>query len=217
MAGEGGGGGGGGKSGAAESGSGNGGASFATLARLEQTPTDDKDKPMENLFIRDIVVYVDPFEEFLKGQGQGQGQGQSEKQKQGNRGTMNGTPEEARNYDPVTAGAGAGATASTKRYTDKNDGDDDYNDDDDDSTTTWTGRKLNIRNNYNDDDINGAAGVGKYLKAAKANTVGNGGMERDGENGTSTYKDDMMMMPPSSKKIKSSGGSAGGFGNFDNW
>ena len=37
-----------------------------TLKRLEETPVDDKDRPTARCEIEDIVVYVDPFEEFLK-------------------------------------------------------------------------------------------------------------------------------------------------------
>ena len=37
-----------------------------TLKRLEDIPGDDKDRPTEQCEIEDVVVYVDPFEEFLK-------------------------------------------------------------------------------------------------------------------------------------------------------
>lgn len=37
-----------------------------TLKRLEGVETDDKDRPVEECRIVDVVVYVDPFEEFLK-------------------------------------------------------------------------------------------------------------------------------------------------------
>nr|POF13982.1 peptidyl-prolyl cis-trans isomerase-like 2 [Quercus suber] len=37
-----------------------------TLKRLEDVETDDKDRPTQRCAIEDIVVYVDPFEEFLK-------------------------------------------------------------------------------------------------------------------------------------------------------
>jgi peptidyl-prolyl cis-trans isomerase-like protein 2 len=37
-----------------------------TLKRLEETPVDDNDRPTARCEIEDIVVYVDPFEEFLK-------------------------------------------------------------------------------------------------------------------------------------------------------
>ena len=37
-----------------------------TLKRLEEIPGDDKDRPTSRCEIEDIVVYVDPFEEFLK-------------------------------------------------------------------------------------------------------------------------------------------------------
>jgi peptidyl-prolyl cis-trans isomerase-like protein 2 len=37
-----------------------------TLSRLENVKGDDKDKPIEDIQLRDIVVFVDPFEEFQK-------------------------------------------------------------------------------------------------------------------------------------------------------
>lgn len=37
-----------------------------TLERLEATEVDDKDRPIEKCEIEDVVVYVDPFEEFMK-------------------------------------------------------------------------------------------------------------------------------------------------------
>lgn len=37
-----------------------------TLARLEAVPTDDKDRPLERCAIEEVVVFVNPFEEFLK-------------------------------------------------------------------------------------------------------------------------------------------------------
>lgn len=37
-----------------------------TLTRLEDSKTDDKDRPLEEIRLEDVVVFVDPFEEFLK-------------------------------------------------------------------------------------------------------------------------------------------------------
>ena len=37
-----------------------------TLNRLEAVEVDDKSRPTEHCEIEDVVVYVDPFEEFLK-------------------------------------------------------------------------------------------------------------------------------------------------------
>lgn len=37
-----------------------------TLSRLENVRTDDKDKPIEDCVLEDVVVFVDPFEEWLK-------------------------------------------------------------------------------------------------------------------------------------------------------
>ncbi|KAF2236208.1 hypothetical protein EV356DRAFT_482318 [Viridothelium virens] len=37
-----------------------------TLKRLEGVETDDKDRPVEECILKDVMVFVDPFEEFLK-------------------------------------------------------------------------------------------------------------------------------------------------------
>lgn len=37
-----------------------------TLKRLEAVPVDDKDRPLERCAIEEVIVFVDPFEEFLK-------------------------------------------------------------------------------------------------------------------------------------------------------
>lgn len=37
-----------------------------TLKRLEKVAVDDKDRPTERCEIEDVIIYVDPFEEFLK-------------------------------------------------------------------------------------------------------------------------------------------------------
>ncbi|KAH8653517.1 peptidyl-prolyl cis-trans isomerase cyp8 [Xylariales sp. PMI_506] len=36
------------------------------LAKMEAAPTDGSDRPLSKIFIKDVVVYVDPFEEFRK-------------------------------------------------------------------------------------------------------------------------------------------------------
>ncbi|OTA60390.1 peptidyl-prolyl cis-trans isomerase cyp8 [Hypoxylon sp. EC38] len=36
------------------------------LSKMEAVPTDGSDRPLNKIFIKDIVVYLDPFEEFLK-------------------------------------------------------------------------------------------------------------------------------------------------------
>ncbi|KAK5019727.1 cyclophilin peptidyl-prolyl cis-trans isomerase Cyp8 [Cryomyces antarcticus] len=37
-----------------------------TLAALENVKTDERDKPVETCVLEDVVVFVDPFEEFMK-------------------------------------------------------------------------------------------------------------------------------------------------------
>ena len=36
------------------------------LAKMEAAPTDGSDRPLHKIAIRDVVVYVDPFEEFQR-------------------------------------------------------------------------------------------------------------------------------------------------------
>lgn len=36
------------------------------LAKMEQVPTDGSDRPLNKIVIKDVVVFVDPFQEFLK-------------------------------------------------------------------------------------------------------------------------------------------------------
>lgn len=43
-----------------------GGESQATLTRLENVPTDDGNKPLQECAIENVVVFVEPFEEFSK-------------------------------------------------------------------------------------------------------------------------------------------------------
>jgi len=38
----------------------------ATLDKMERVPTDSGSRPLEDIRIKDVVVYLDPFEEFLK-------------------------------------------------------------------------------------------------------------------------------------------------------
>ncbi|KAK3313818.1 hypothetical protein B0H66DRAFT_362899 [Apodospora peruviana] len=42
------------------------GESMTTLAKMEDAETDESDRPLDKIFIKDVVVFVDPFEEFLK-------------------------------------------------------------------------------------------------------------------------------------------------------
>jgi peptidyl-prolyl cis-trans isomerase-like 2 len=36
------------------------------LSKMEDTPTDGSNRPLHKIFIKDIIVFVDPFEEFQK-------------------------------------------------------------------------------------------------------------------------------------------------------
>ncbi|KAH8895109.1 hypothetical protein GQ53DRAFT_779887 [Thozetella sp. PMI_491] len=40
------------------------------LAKMEAVETDGSDRPLNKIFIKDVVVFLDPFEEFLKEKGQ---------------------------------------------------------------------------------------------------------------------------------------------------
>ena len=44
--------------------------SSETLKRLESVPTDDKDRPTEECVLNDVVVFVDPFKEFMNERGE---------------------------------------------------------------------------------------------------------------------------------------------------
>ena len=209
----------------------------ATLNRLEQAPTDEKDRPTERLFIRDIVVYVDPFEEFMRGKGV-DGRRSVDTRGSNTRTTTSG------GSGGGGGGSGGGGTKRRIAHANGNADDDDDNADvdDDDHTTTWTGRKLHNgrTDNHGARGDSDGAGVGKYLKAAMADARAtipaaakdvsslNGAQQLehvDNDDGDDNDDDDSgrrMMppppLPPPSKKIKSSGGGGGGgFGNFDNW
>ena len=43
-----------------------GDASFVTLNKLENVKTDDKDRPVEDIELQNVKVFIDPFEEFMK-------------------------------------------------------------------------------------------------------------------------------------------------------
>ncbi|KAM7199069.1 putative cyclophilin type peptidyl-prolyl cis-trans isomerase [Naviculisporaceae sp. PSN 640] len=57
-----------------------GAESMQVLDRMEQTPVEDgSNRPLEDIVIKDVVVFVDPFEEFLKDKGKKE---REEKQKE---------------------------------------------------------------------------------------------------------------------------------------
>ncbi|GKT87974.1 peptidyl-prolyl cis-trans isomerase-like 2 [Colletotrichum tofieldiae] len=39
---------------------------FDVLSKMEDIPTDGSDRPLNKIVMKEVVVYVDPFEEFLK-------------------------------------------------------------------------------------------------------------------------------------------------------
>ncbi|KUJ22112.1 peptidyl-prolyl cis-trans isomerase-like protein-like 2 [Mollisia scopiformis] len=126
------------------------------LQKLENAPVDDGNRPLDDIVMENVVVFVDPFEEFQK---QKREKDDQEKQK-----------EEIKKH---------GGTEDDK--------------------TTWTGKR--IRNDGTVVQTDQSGGVGKYLKAAAADTTNNKHVE-----------DDVLDSEPVKKKIKS-----GGFGNFDGW
>jgi peptidyl-prolyl cis-trans isomerase-like protein 2 len=126
------------------------------LQKLENTPVDDGNRPLEDIVMENVVVFVDPFEEFQR---QKREKDEQEKQK-----------EEIKKQ---------GGTEDDK--------------------TTWTGKR--IRNDGTVVQTEQSGGVGKYLKAAVADTTSGKFVE-----------DDVHESEPVKKKIKS-----GGFGNFDSW
>lgn len=127
------------------------------LAKMEAVPTDGSDRPLNKIVIKDIVVFVDPFEEFLKEKAQ--------KEK------------DDAEREAVKRMGGT-----------------------DDDKTTWTGKRIRADGTVSGDSA--SAGVGKYLKTALQNQVG----EADEDTGLDTWEE------PVKKKAKTAG-----FGNFDNW
>ncbi|EMC98090.1 hypothetical protein BAUCODRAFT_129843 [Baudoinia panamericana UAMH 10762] len=132
----------------------------STLKRLEAVEVDSANRPLENCTIEDVVVYVDPFEEFLKQR--------SEKE-----------AVEARKEQLKLEGGA------------------------EDDRTTWTGKRIKADGKVG--EMDGDAGVGKYMKQASAADDHQGGDEIVGE------YDGVDVRP--SKKVKK----GSGFGNFDNW
>ncbi|CZR57319.1 related to peptidylprolyl isomerase (cyclophilin)-like [Phialocephala subalpina] len=126
------------------------------LSKLENAPVDDGNRPLDDIVMENVVVFVDPFEEFQK---QKREKDEVEKQK-----------EEIKKQ---------GGTEDDK--------------------ITWTGKR--IRNDGTVVQTEGPGGVGRYLKAAAADTANSKYVE-----------DDVLESEPVKKKIKS-----GGFGNFDSW
>lgn len=128
------------------------------LAKMEDAPTDGSDRPLNKIVMRDVVVYVDPFEEFQK---ERKAQDAAERERE-----------------------------ETKRRGGT-----------EDDRTTWTGKRIRADGTVDSTD-GSAAGVGKYLAAARAK----GHEETAVEDLPETWEE------PPKKKMK-----AGGFGNFDNW
>jgi peptidyl-prolyl cis-trans isomerase-like protein 2 len=73
-----------------------------------------------------------------------------------------------------------------------------------DERTTWTGKRIRQDGTVQDD---GGGGVGKYLKAARADQSNGAGEIIE------VIEEDVGVEEPVRKKVKSSGG----FGNFDSW
>ena len=120
------------------------------LQKLENAPVDDGNRPLDDIVMENVVVFVDPFEEFQK---QKREKDEQEKQK-----------EEIKKQ---------GGTEDDK--------------------TTWTGKR--IRNDGTVVRTEQSGGVGKYLKAATADT----------SNGKHVEDDVMEESEPVKKKIKSGG------------
>lgn len=58
-----------------------------TLARMEAVKVDEGSRPVDEIVIKDVVVYVDPFEEFLKNKGEKERQEEERKEVQRRGGT----------------------------------------------------------------------------------------------------------------------------------
>jgi peptidyl-prolyl cis-trans isomerase-like protein 2 len=84
------------------------------LDKMEAVPSGDGDRPLEDIVIREVVVFVDPFEEFLKKRREAEEEEMREKEKkrldtEEDRVTWTGK----RIRDDGTAGNGGGGGAST--------------------------------------------------------------------------------------------------------
>lgn len=140
---------------------------------MEIAPVDSTtNRPKTDIRIKDVTIFVDPFEEFMSQQ----------KKKAGNK------------------DAGAASEAHGK-----NDADEQHVDDD---SVTWTGKRVRGWDGANASD-SGAAGVGKYLKAALAEQHTRRAADEDE---IVEFVDDEVEAPPL-KKPKA----RGGFGNFEGW
>lgn len=111
-----------------------------TLAALEAVPTDSSSRPTEDITIKEVVVFVDPFEEFLKAKKAGK--------------DPNAAKEESSTPNGVGSGVGR---RGEKRVLAGNE---------DDDRVTWTGKR--IKGPGANGSGNTDSGVGKYLKAKLA-------------------------------------------------
>ncbi|KAI0480526.1 hypothetical protein GGR56DRAFT_664129 [Xylariaceae sp. FL0804] len=130
------------------------------LAKMEAVDTDGSDRPLNKIFIKGVVVYLDPFAEFQK--------------------------QKAERDQAAEAQAEIARTGGTE-----------------DDRMTWTGKRVRADGTV-DRKSAAAAGVGKYLTAAKL---------QQPNNGDEVLEDDVdAWEEPFRKKSK-----MGGFGNFDGW
>ncbi|KAI9790832.1 MAG: Peptidyl-prolyl cis-trans isomerase cyp8 [Peltula sp. TS41687] len=161
-----------------------------TLSRLENAPTDSStNRPSEPIEIIDVVVFVDPFEEFRKQQREKE---EEEKEREAVR--RSGGREDER------------TTWTGKRIRGVGVGVDRGGDDGGGVGVSSVGKYLKAST------ATTAGGGGSSNGGG-----GQGGRKsvQDEVGGGDWQDDNLGMQQPSRKKIK--GGGAGGFGNFDNW
>ncbi|KAI9884911.1 MAG: hypothetical protein M1823_003288 [Watsoniomyces obsoletus] len=166
-----------------------------TLSRLESTPVDSSDRPTEEIFIEDILVYLDPFEEFQKEQKQ---KVDAEKEEEEVR-KMGGREDEKMTW---TGKRVRGGVVNKPGYGGGGGGEEGGN--------SGVGKYLKAN----------LAGVGNTTTKQKKKDEGGGEEEEEDEILEEIPWDEPE---PVSKKVKighaagGGGGGGGGFGNFDNW
>jgi len=88
------------------------------LDKMEATPTGDGDIPLDDIVIREVVVFVDPFEEFLKKRREAEEEEMREKEKKrlgSEEDRVTWTGKRIRE-DGIVEGGGGGGAATVGKY-----------------------------------------------------------------------------------------------------
>lgn len=161
-----------------------------TLSRLENAPTDDADRPIDEIAINDVVVFVDPFDEFQKDR---RAKDEAEREKEEIR-LRGGTDDDRTTWTGKRAVGRAGASIGG-------------------GARGAAGGKIGEGQRSPSGMDGEAVTVGKYLKG----TATGGDDNDDEEDEVVEEVTEAWDQPPPAKKFKASAAGGGGFGNFDNW